>query len=182
MRSSRASQFAAAALVAGLVFATLSGCGAPIRTGSALSGTQIGDMTLTGLDGNPVQFRKIVDGRVALVDLWATWCAPCLAAVPELQALHNQFRDRGFTVVGVMIDDNATRIGPDFVKEKLKVSYPVVLDNEGSTVEKEVGPVQGIPLLILLDKQGKVVKVFQGYTNKDVLENAIEAVVRGGTA
>ncbi len=156
------------------------GCG-PVSTGktqAALSGQEIKDMTFTGLDGKPVQFRPLIAGKVALVDLWATWCGPCLAAVPDLQAIHNQFRDRGFTVVGVMIDQNATRIGPDFIREKLKVSYPVVMDDDGEAIGKQV-MIQGIPLLLLIDKDGKVIKSFRGLTNKEILTNAIESALKG---
>ncbi len=156
------------------------GCG-PVSTGrtqAQLKGQEIKDMTLTGLDGKPVQLRPMISGKVALVDLWATWCGPCLAAVPDLQAIHNQFKDRGFTVVGVMIDQNATRIGPEFIREKLKVSYPVVMDDDGDAVGKQV-MIQGIPLLLLIDKDGKVIQSFRGLTNKEILTNAIESALKG---
>ena len=95
------------------------GCSPPGPSAPELQkGQQLADATLTSLDGGSVQFHQLTSGKVALVDVWATWCAPCIASMPHLQALHNRFKDDGFTVVGVMIDTNATKIGPDFMKKK----------------------------------------------------------------
>lgn len=164
---------AAAAFV--LVLALVAACGPiSVPTGGSLKpGTPLGDMTLTGLDGQPVQFKPLVEGKVALVDLWATWCAPCIQAMPHLQALHNQYKDRGFTVVGIMVDDNATKVGPEFLKDH-QVSYPIVMDDAATNVEKQVGPVQAIPMLVLIDREGKVLEVFRGFGGPEALEKAVE--------
>jgi thiol-disulfide isomerase/thioredoxin len=158
------------------------GCGPVGPIGSQIQkGQQLADTTLTGLDGKPVQFKALTEGKVALVDVWATWCGPCIAAMPHLQGLHNQFKADGFTVVGVMIDRNATSIGPGFMKDN-KVSYPIVMDDDGERIQKLVGPVPGIPTLILVDRTGKVLDKWQGFAGEEILREAVEAAIKGQPA
>ncbi len=171
----------AGVVVAAAALAFVAGCKAPIPSTQAATKNKaevvVGDMTLTGLDGKPVQLKSLTDGKVALVDVWATWCAPCLAAMPHLDKLHAQYREQGFTVVGIMIDKNARSIGPDFMKDH-QVGYPILMDDDAQTVEKNIGEVQGIPTLLLVDKNGKILQRFEGYGGPDQLSAAVEAALK----
>jgi thiol-disulfide isomerase/thioredoxin len=165
-----------------VVLLSVWGCGGPAPIGSSpIKGRPIGELPGTGLDGNPIELKQLVAGKVALIDVWATWCAPCVASMPHMQAIYNRYKDRGFTVVGVMIDKNATRIGPEFVQKK-GISYPIIMDDDGEKTEQAVGGISGIPLILLVDQQGTVVKVFQGFGNPEILEQAIEQVFKGAAA
>ena len=82
----------------------------------ALKSARGGTTTLSGLKG-----------QVALIDFWATWCAPCVEAMPDLQKLHNRYAGKGFTVVGVSIDEDGMKsVGPFLAKRKF--TYPILLD------------------------------------------------------
>lgn len=135
-------------------------------------GEVVSDMTVVGLDGKPTPMKSLIGGKVALVDVWATWCQPCKLAMPHLQALHNQYKDQGFVVVGVMTDANATKIGSGYMKDN-PVSYPVVLDDDGSSFDCAWGTVTGIPLMVLVDRDGKVLEVFQGTGDIGTLQRRI---------
>lgn len=135
-------------------------------------GDVVSDMTVVGLDGKATPMKTLIGGKVALVDVWATWCQPCKLAMPHLQALHNQFKDQGFVVVGVMTDANATRIGTGYMKDN-PVSYPVVLDDDGASFDCAWGTVTGIPLMVLVDRDGKVLEVFQGTGDIGTLQRRI---------
>ena len=124
-------------------------------------GEKVSDMVLTDLEGRQVRISELIDGKVALVDVWATWCIPCIQAMPHLQSLYNKYRDRGLVVVGIMTDSNASRIGPDWVREN-GVTYPMLLDDDASTFVGAWGQVVGIPLLVLVDRDGTVVETYRG--------------------
>ena len=138
-------------------------------------GDVVSDMTVVGLDGRATPMKALIGGKVALIDVWATWCQPCKLAMPHLQALHNQFKDQGFVVVGVMTDANATKIGSGYMKDN-PVSYPVVLDDDGASFDCAWGTVTGIPLMVLVDRDGKVLEVFQGTGDIGTLQRRITQI------
>lgn len=98
-------------------------------------------------------------GKVVLVDFWATWCGPCQSSIPVIQSLFEKYRSAGFTVVGVSVDQNIEPI-PGFLKA-FGMTYPVLLDVE-TEVQQAYGA-RGIPTMVLLDRELKVRKFFQGW-------------------
>jgi peroxiredoxin len=114
---------------------------------------------LSDLAGRPVSSESLL-GRVVLLDFWATWCAPCRKAIPELQALHDRHADRGFTVVGISIDEG----GPDKVRKFLrsrKVTYAVAVDSSEDPAWQAFG-VRAVPAAFLLDRRGRIVAQWTG--------------------
>ena len=81
---------------------------------------------LKDLAGKPISNRSLA-GRVVLLDFWATWCAPCRKAMPELQALHEKYASRGLTIVGVSIDEGGPAKVKKFVAAK-KFTYAIAVD------------------------------------------------------
>ncbi|GAB4224218.1 MAG: hypothetical protein Kow0062_25610 [Acidobacteriota bacterium] len=170
-----------AALPILVVLAILAGCtgGAGLRARPLVQpGEQVGDLVVTDADGREVNLREMIDGKVALVDVWATWCIPCIQAMPHLQSLYNKYRDRGLIVVGVMTDGNATRIGPEWVRKK-GVTYPIVYDDNGDAFTASWGQVSGIPLLVLIDRDGTVVDTFVGTGDLGAIDRRLEQIFSG---
>src|SRR5205085_11886664 len=89
-----------------------------------------------------------------LLDFWATWCKPCLAAIPELQKLSAELGPRGLTVIGVSTDgpNNFAKVRP-FAK-KLGIGYPVAIDEDGTLAQKYL--VRAMPTTVLIDASGAV--------------------------
>ncbi|HKO59142.1 MAG TPA: TlpA disulfide reductase family protein [Thermoanaerobaculia bacterium] len=128
------------------------------------------------LDGQPFDLAS-TRGKVVFLNLWATWCGPCVFEIPELEKMHKQYSARGFQVVGVSLDEGDPAQVADFVKEHA-MTYPIVLDPEGKMAN--VLQTSIIPTSVLLDKNGKVVwKKYEALTGPDAeLTKAVEAALR----
>lgn len=95
-------------------------------------------------------------GKVVLVDFWASWCGPCRAANPAVVKLYNKYKDKGFVVFGVSLDNKKSAWLKAIKQDKIK--YPQVNDKAGwySKVAEQWG-VDAIPASFLLDQSGKIV-------------------------
>src|SRR5437016_12117033 len=92
-------------------------------------------------------------GKVVLINFWATWCAPCLAEMPELEKLQKEYQKRGLQIIGV---SHPTDAAPAVIrtKRRLKVSYPLLLGDEKTLSQFEVSDV--LPQTVIIDREGKV--------------------------
>lgn len=170
-----------------LALLSLLGCGGEDSPGRRRkspppSGLEIGqplpDVVLGQPAGGTMSLRTLAAGKVLLVDVWATWCGPCKFAAPHIQALHNKFRDREFTAVGVMVDDDATAIAAE-VLEKERPVYPQLLDDGGARLGDAWGTSGSIPIFVLAGRDGKVLRIDTGIGDLPGLQAAVEAAVRG---
>lgn len=112
---------------------------------------QKADFTLTDLQGKSWHLRDL-QGKVVLVNFWATWCPPCRKEMPDLDALYSKFKDQGFVVLAIS-DEEAAKVST-FIGER-KISYPVLLD-PGRKVN-DLFQVEGIPKSFVYDRSGKMV-------------------------
>jgi thiol-disulfide isomerase/thioredoxin len=135
---------------------------------------QAPDFALGRIDGKGGQVRlSDLRGQVVLIDFWATWCPPCLAMMPTLHELYRDWHPRGAEFVGVDSD------GPMATREDLQAflaqnpfPYPVVLD------DRNVGGAYGvssIPHVVIVGRDGKVVRVFVGGVGREQLDSALTA-------
>ena len=111
------------------------------------------------LDGKTIT-NKALQGRVVLLDFWATWCVPCRRSMPGLQALHDKYSDRGFSVVGVSIDEGGPAKVKKFVQSK-KVRYPIAMDS-ATTPAWDAFRVKAVPAAFLIDRDGRIVAQWTG--------------------
>lgn len=125
------------------------------------------------LDGERVSGESL-RGDVVLVNVWATWCAPCRVEMPLLQAMHERHAPRGFTLLGLSVD----RTGPEGVRAFLAergITYPVAI--VGPEVERAFGGVQGYPTSFLLDRWGVVRHAVIGPLGPATLELAVRRLL-----
>lgn len=102
-------------------------------------------------------------GNVVLLDVWATWCEPCKDALPMYEDLSKHYAVRGLKVYALNVDED-TRAIPPFLAET-KVTLPVLLDANAEVSEK-VLRVRGMPTTVLLDRQGRVRYVHEGFAEE----------------
>ncbi len=141
----------------------------------AMPGQKAPNFVLRGIDGKRVSLDDF-KGKVVLIEFWATWCPPCRASIPEMEALYKEFLGKDFELVGISIDDPAdSSVVKEFVKE-YNMPYPVALDD--GKVSKTYGVVS-IPTLYLLDRDHRIVKHYFGYSPglKDTLAAEIRALL-----
>jgi DsbE subfamily thiol:disulfide oxidoreductase len=107
------------------------------------------DFTLPNLEGKKVALRDF-RGKLLLVNFWASWCVPCREEMPAMERLYQRYKDRGFVILGVNIQDDK-KSALSFVKE-LKITFPIAFDPNG-----EVGLLYGawgLPATYLIDAKG----------------------------
>ena len=116
---------------------------------------------LDRVEGGRMKLAEVLGEGPVLLNFWATWCKPCKKEIPHLVALQKEFGDRGFTVVGISLDDknSMSRVKPTV--KKLKINYPVVLDPTKSYA-KRVGA-STLPTNVILNKEGEVVERVIGF-------------------
>ena len=144
----------------------------------ALAG-QCGDFSLPSLrDGDPPVRLADYRNKIVYVDVWASWCAPCLKAMPELEALREKFRGQPFEIVGVSVDHDPAAARA--MLERVGVHYPVAFDRDGEQLRAQHfandKDLAGLPLGLLLDGRGNVRLSHVGWTARqsDYLAENIE--------
>jgi thiol-disulfide isomerase/thioredoxin len=141
-----------------------------------LLGKQAPKFEITSLDGKPVSLEAL-KGKVVVLDFWATWCGPCVAALPKITETTAKYQDKGVVFYAVNQQEEPSIIKEFLAAEKLKV--PVALDADGAV--GAAFAVQGIPQTVVIDKQGKVqvVHVGAGPDIGDELAKELDAVLAG---
>src|SRR5579862_3245668 len=138
------------------------------------------DLTLKDLDGKDVSLESL-KGKVVLVNFWATWCEPCKIEIPELIELQQEYGPKGFTVLGIAMDDEGrSEVAPFVQKEKFDtdagkstMNYPIVLGNDAAGYK--IGGLLGYPTSVLLSRDGKQVKRITGLITRDDIVKSIQA-------
>ncbi|KAB2835653.1 MAG: TlpA family protein disulfide reductase [Caedimonadaceae bacterium] len=134
-------------------------------SGSALTvGERIPDISLPKIGSSGSFSLSSLQGKVTLVDFWGSWCIPCRASFPIYDQLRNQYQGKGFEVVGINEDDQVSS-AQDFLNTYV-VSFTILHDEkkEAASVFKP----NNMPTSFLVDRQGKVVKVYSGFRESDV--------------
>jgi thiol:disulfide interchange protein DsbD len=127
---------------------------------------------LTSVDGTPFDQAPLA-GKVVVVNFWATWCVPCIQEIPGFNRLHREFAGRDVAVIGVSMDEEgAARVKPFLTKHPME--YPVAL---GSAAVSEQYRLDQLPVTLVLDRSGKQVKRFEGFTPESELRAAVERVL-----
>lgn len=104
-------------------------------------------------------------GKVVYVDFWASWCGPCQRSFPSLDAIRNKYKDKGFEVIAINLDENV-KDANDFLA-KHSVSFPIAQDVKGKTADQF--KLKGMPSAYIVDKQGVVKQIVVGFDEKKKL-------------
>ncbi len=118
-------------------------------------------------------------GKVVLVNLWATWCGPCIEEMPHLVEMHEKYKDKGFEVIGLNSDDE-TKQQIDTFAAKQKLNYPLGwADGKLMNEFVKVSRLNGIPQSLLINRDGQLTGVFTGGSPKVInqMKETVEKIV-----
>ncbi|NNE44045.1 MAG: redoxin domain-containing protein [Gemmatimonadetes bacterium] len=124
------------------------------------------------LDGTDLALHD-ASGGLLLIDFWATWCKPCIQAIPELTEIQSDFAEQGLRVVGVSIDEKGADHVRKFV-EKKKIPYAVAVDHGEAPAWAAFG-IAAVPSAFLLDADGRIIAEWKGKSQPDEIRAAVEA-------
>ena len=113
------------------------------------------EIAFTSTSGEEIDLAKMSD-KVVLVDFWATWCGPCIAEMPNVIAAYEKYKDKGFEVIGISLDDDKEKL-EEFTR-KNGMPWPQYFDGKGW--ENEIASrykITGIPATYLIGKDGRIV-------------------------
>jgi cytochrome c biogenesis protein CcmG/thiol:disulfide interchange protein DsbE len=125
------------------------------------------------LQGHPFDLNA-QRGKIVLIDFWASWCPPCIIAIPHLSQLQKKYGARGFQVVGVSMDDSANTTKKTM--QEIRFNYPVVLGDAKLGIL--YGGVLGLPLQFLIGADGKILAIRSGAFAPTALDNEIAAALK----
>ncbi len=141
---------------------------APVANSNAADRPTAPTFSLTDLNGRPLNSSDY-RGKVILLDFWATWCAPCRTEIPQFVQLQKKYGDEGFQMIGISMDD-APKPVREFYDE-FKLNYPVAMGDEKTA--EAYGGVLGLPINILIGRDGRIYAKHTGVTDANALEQEI---------
>ncbi|MBA3888293.1 MAG: TlpA family protein disulfide reductase [Acidobacteria bacterium] len=130
------------------------------------------DFTLTGPDGDTVSLADY-KGQVVLLNFWGTWCPPCRVEVPAFVEVQEAYRDRGFVIVGVAVEDTAEAVRA-FASE-MRINYPLAMTQDD--IEHAYGPIYGLPLSYVIARDGSICRKHFGELTKERVEKEIAGLL-----
>lgn len=132
------------------------------------------DFLLKDSHGNQVKLSDY-KGKVVLLNFWATWCGPCKVEIPWFVDLENKYKNSGFAVLGISMDDDGWKSVRTYMEQK-HVNYRVVLGDD-STASK-YGGIESLPQTLLIDREGRIAAKHVGLTSKSNYEDGIVELIR----
>lgn len=131
------------------------------------------NFSMQAVDGKPLDLANY-NGKVVLLDFWATWCVPCRSEIPHFVEFQNNYAAQGFQVVGISMDD-----GPEPVRkfyQDFKMNYPVGM---GTTqLAESYGGILGLPVTFLIGRDGHIAAKYVGLTDTGTIQQKAESLLQ----
>ena len=132
---------------------------APLEVGEVAPG-----FVLEGLDGGEVSLAGL-EGKVVVLNFWASWCGPCRREMPDFQKAWEEHREQGVVFVGIAVDDTASEASK--FAEQVGVTYPLALDTTGDVARAY--RIRAVPSTYFIDREGKLATTLSGLANQGAL-------------
>lgn len=146
----------------------------PFAIGEDITGQTAPAVTFKGVDGKEISLASL-KGKPVLIDFWATWCLPCVAAMPQMADLYQQTKDKGLLFMSVD-EDKEAKTATDYLAQKHE-TFPNFHDSGdiGKALKES-----GLPYTVLIDAQGKIVFSKTGYSSDSPLADLRDAIAKLG--
>ncbi len=132
------------------------------------------DFTLKDMNGADIRLADL-KGKVVLLNFWATWCGPCRLEIPWFVEFQEKYKGQGFRVVGISVDDPPEAL-PPFAK-RFKVNYPLIVGADREDVQKAYGPIFGVPITFIIDRNGRICIRHVGPVGREQFESEIKSLL-----
>jgi|SRR5215472_4133497 len=147
---------------------------APADLTPAASRKPLPEVALTDSNGVSVALSAY-KGRVVVLDFWATWCEGCKEEIPWFIEFQDKYNKTGLTVVGASLDEDGWKSVTPYLREH-KLNYRIVMGTFESA--KQFGVDKGMPVTLLIDRNGKIADVHPGMVDKAAFEREIQTLLK----
>ena len=163
-------------------FQQLSAFDQPQDTSNAGDSKTVGKFETKGVDGKDYTEKVFSDYDLTLVNIFTTWCSPCVNEIPELEKLYEEMKEKGVGVVGVVLDtvgddgkqDDATVKKAGVLQEKTKASYPFLIP-DSTMINGRLNGISAFPEIFFVDKEGNIVgETYSGSHSLDEWKEIVE--------
>lgn len=131
------------------------------------------DFTVRTLEGKHLKLSDL-KGHPVVLDFWATWCTPCRASMPHLDALQKRYANKGLVVVGLSMDELSPKAVRSFV-DHLGIGFRMAMANDRMLTD--YGPIRAIPTTFIIDREGHIARRVVGYVDEDTMDRFIREVL-----
>lgn len=133
--------------------------------------------TLTFEASNGVLISKQLNGKMVLLNFWATWCPPCIKEMPTFNEIQEKYKDE-LLIIGILYEEDKDKKElADFMKEH-KINFPITVGPENFVLAKDFGDIKKIPESFLYSKKGFLLEKFVGEVNAEKLETYIKESIK----
>ncbi len=132
---------------------------------TTLNAQTVKNFQLKDIENVSRNFTDLKGEKLTVIDFWATWCKPCIKSIPELNKIYKSYKDKGVEIIGINCDGprSIAKVAP--FSKSLQIKYPVLLDIN-SEVKNDLN-LQAFPSLILVNSQGLIVWIHEGFVTGD---------------
>ena len=131
------------------------------------------DFALKDEKGNTIRLSDY-KGKTVLLNFWATWCGPCRREIPGFVKLYNEYKDKGFEIIGISVDQAGWQVIKPFM-ENYDISYPIVLFDR--KVVMDYGGISSIPTSFFINNKGEVVERIIGMRPDSYFKDKVEELL-----
>jgi peroxiredoxin len=131
------------------------------------------DFALRDEDGNTIRLSDY-KGKAVLLNFWATWCGPCKREIPGFVKLYNEYKDKGFEIIGISLDQAGWEAIKPFA-DKYDITYPIVLFDRKVIID--YGGISSIPTTFLINEKGEVIERIIGLRPDAYFESKVKEML-----